>query len=481
MGQNMVYDVIVVGAGAIGGSIAYELSTRGLNVCRVGETDRVNAASKAAGAMNGCFGEVTSGLLASEYGRLKLRMDRQAQDLWPAWAERLARSAGNNQPLFTAIGTHVLLNSAGMDEVDSVNYEVIEHTLQEHEEPYESIEPSALAWLSPNHLVRPLRGLFIPNEHSVNAHLLLEKLDVALLAEGGTLRRENARRVLAEGGAAAGVELSNGEVLRGEKVVVAAGVQSLELLRDFDHFVKKIPPLFSGYGVSILVKLPDHLSLPDSVIRTPNRAFACGLHCVPRGDGVLYLGATNILSERPKQQALVSDVQFLLDCAVDQLNLDVHDAEIISIQIGNRPIPADGFPLIGECGMEGLWLATGTYRDGLHQSPLLASYIADYLTGVPNTGLDLSAFSPVRAPLAGLAREETVKETVKQMFATGYEYRWNVKPYWLPLLDKALSGNYQKLISDLHPSYTPPPELVAFSYLYESMRVKLSRYYEEWS
>ncbi|WP_460137122.1 FAD-dependent oxidoreductase [Pseudomonas sp. S1_E04] len=86
----MEFDVIVVGAGAIGGSIAYELSSRGLNVCRVGETDRTNAASKAAGAMNGCFGEVTSGLLASEHGRLKLNMDRQAQDLWPSWAERLA-------------------------------------------------------------------------------------------------------------------------------------------------------------------------------------------------------------------------------------------------------------------------------------------------------------------------------------------------------------------------------------------------------
>ncbi|WP_263288605.1 FAD-dependent oxidoreductase [Pseudomonas sp. GL-B-26] len=54
----MEFDVIVVGAGAVGGSIAYELSTRGLNVCRVGETDRTNAASRAAGAMNGCFGEV---------------------------------------------------------------------------------------------------------------------------------------------------------------------------------------------------------------------------------------------------------------------------------------------------------------------------------------------------------------------------------------------------------------------------------------
>ena len=477
----MEYDVIVVGSGAIGGSIAYELSTRGLNVCRVGEIDRANAASKAAGAMNGCFGEVTSGLLSSDYGRLKLRMDRQAQDLWPAWAERLALSSGNNQSLFTALGTHVLLNSAGMDEVDTVNYEAIEHTLQEYGEPFETIDPRTMDWLNPNHLVRPLRGLFIPNEHSVNSHLLLDKLDAALLAVGGTLKAENARRVLAEGGVATGVELNNGEVLWGKKIVVAAGVQSLELLGEFEHLVKKIPPLFSGYGVSILVKLPDHLSLPTSVIRTPNRAFACGLHCVPRGDGVLYLGATNILSERPKQQALISDVQFLLDCAVDQLNLDLHDAEIISIQVGNRPIPADGFPLIGECGGDGLWLATGTYRDGLHQSPLLAGYIADCLTGVKNTGLDLSVFNPIRAPLTGLARESTVRETVKQMFATGYEYRWDVKPYWLPILDKGLSSNYQQLIDDLHPSFTPPPELVAFSYLYESMRVKLSQYYKEWS
>jgi glycine/D-amino acid oxidase-like deaminating enzyme len=431
--------------------------------------------------MNGCFGEVTSGLLASEHGRLKLNMDRQAQDLWPAWAERLADASNIRTSLFTANGTHVVLNSAGMDEVDTVNYETIEQALQAYGEPFETIDPRTIEWLAPDHLVRPLRGLFIPNEHSVDSHLLLEKLDAALMATGGTLINENASRVLAEGGVAKGVELHSGDVLWGGKVVVAAGVESLELLSEFDTVVKKIPPLFSGYGVSILVKLPDGMELPKSVIRTPNRAFACGLHCVPRGEDMLYLGATNILSERPKNHALISDVQFLLDCAVDQLNIDLHSAEIISIQVGNRPIPADGFPLIGECGMQGLWLATGTYRDGLHQSPLLAAYIADCLTNIKSTSLDLSSFNPVRAPLIGLARELTVGETVKQMFATGYEYRWDVKPYWLPILDKGLSSNYQRLIDELHPSFTPPPELVAFSYLYESMRVKLMQYYKEWS
>lgn len=476
----MEFDVIVVGAGAVGGSVAYELSSRGLNVCRVGKANGANAASGAAGAMSGVFGEVTGEFLASDFGPLKLGMDRQAQRLWPGWAERLAISSGNVTPLFTATGTHVLLNTTGMDEVDGVNYDTLENTLREYGKPYEIINPNEMEWLKPNHLVRPLRGLYIPDEHSIDAHLLLEKLDAAFIAEGGSLKNENAKRVLAECGVVTGLELCSGEVIRARKVVVAAGVHSLDLLSDYDEVVKKIPPLFSGYGVSILVKMPEGVELPRSVIRTPKRAFACALHCVPRSDGILYIGATNMISERPKMHALISDVQLLLDCAVDQLNLDLHGAEVISIQVGNRPVSADGFPLIGECGIEGLWLATGTWRNGLHQSPLLAGYIADCLTGLENTTFDLSPFTPVRAPLARHARENTVEETVQQMLATGYESRWDIKPNWSSLLAEGLSRNYQQLIDDLHPSFTPPPELLAFSRLNESILNKLSRYYREW-
>ncbi|MBS9432469.1 NAD(P)/FAD-dependent oxidoreductase [Photorhabdus hainanensis] len=477
----MKYDFIVVGSGAIAGSIAYELASRNFSVCRVGETDRTNAASKAAGAMNGCFGEITSGLLASEHGKLKLNMDCIAKELWPAWAQRLADASGDTRSLFTAQGTHVILNTAGMEEIDTINYEAIEQTLIDYAAAYETVDPREIEWLKPNDLVRPLRALYIPDEHALNSHLLLEKLDAAFVAEGGVLKAENIKCVLIEEGLATGVELLSGERLMADKVVVAAGAHSLDLLSNIPSIVRQIPPIFAGYGVSILVKMPKGRELPTSVIRTPNRAFACGLHCVPRGDGVLYLGATNILSEKPRSQALISDVQFLLDCALDQLDINLHDAEILSIQVGNRPIPADGFPLIGECGVNGLWLATGTYRDGLHQSPLLADYIANALTGVENRLINLDDFKPVRPPLVGFSREVMAKETAQQMFATGYEYRWDIKPYWLPLLNEGMMRNYQNVIESLHPQFTPPPELVAFSHIYESMRERLRSYYEAWS
>ncbi|AEV65613.1 NAD(P)/FAD-dependent oxidoreductase [Pseudomonas ogarae] len=476
----MIYDVIVVGSGAIGGSIAFELATRGLRVCRVGETDRTNAASKAAGAMNGCFGEVTSGLLASGHGRLKLAMDIQAKGMWPQWAQRLAQASGSQQELLTARGTHVILNSAGMAEIDSINYEAIEQTLRDYQEPFSNVSPGGVEWVKANDLVRPLQALLIPDENAVDSHLLLEKLDAALLGSGGEIINKNAHVVLTEGRVATGVMLENGEEIAGSHVVVAAGVQSLAMFDTLDDIKDRIPPMFAGYGVSILVQLKPGQITPSTVIRTPNRAFACGLHCVPRSPELLYLGATNILAEKPRSHALISDVQFLLDCAVDQLNLDLHDAEVVSIQVGNRPIPADGFPLVGQCGYDGLWLATGTYRDGLHQSPLLAAWMADQIQGVPNS-LDLSCFAPVRKPLQGLPRSNTVAETVKQMFATGYEYRWNIKPYWMPLLDKGMTENYTALIESLHTQFTPPPELVAFSYLYRSMYDRLARYYEAWS
>ncbi|MBO7941578.1 FAD-binding oxidoreductase, partial [Streptomyces sp. S9] len=133
------------------------------------------------------------------------------------------------------------------------------------------------------------------------------------------------------------------------------------------------------------------------VLRTPNRAFACGLHAVPRGGGRLYVGATNTLFAQPMLRTSPADMFFLLECALDQLDQDLCAAQLVGWQAGNRPVAVDTCPLIGPTSVEGMWLLAGTYRDGLFLSPLLAQHIADRVCG--GDGLFAETFAPERRPI----------------------------------------------------------------------------------
>lgn len=470
-------DVIVVGNGAVGASIAFELVRRGHQVVRVGSRLRPFAASGAAGAMLGCFGEVTKSLLASPGGRAKLSTDYRARGLWPRWEGELSEASGIHLPLVAAEGTSVVLNTMGTAAVDSGNFQAIVDALEEYDEPFEFVDPEQLDWFDPDDLARSLRALHIPNEHAVDAHRLLEKLDAAFEKLGGTLVDEEAQGAASLDGRGVEVRLASGAVLSAGHVVVAAGARSLRLLSGFDE-LRRIPPMVSGYGVSALFEIKDG-SLPTAVLRSPNRAFACGIHCVPRGDGVLYVGGTNVLFEQPRRHATVRDLQFLLECAVDQLYRRLPEAGVLAIQVGNRPVPADGFPLIGPAGPEGVWLATGTYRDGLHQSPLIAGHLAALLEGGEGTVEEILPFTPVRRPLPTGVRAEVVESTVEQALAAGYEQRWRVTPEWPRRIEAQLRREFSDAVEALHPEFTPPAEFIPK--LDDGLNGLLSEYYRAWS
>src|SRR5688500_10875787 len=94
--QNV--DVIVAGNGAIGLFLANDLAASGnCSVAMIGPADRPGAASKAAGAMLGCFGEVTKDTLASPAGRAKFELSIAAHRRWPSVLERLAALAAERQ------------------------------------------------------------------------------------------------------------------------------------------------------------------------------------------------------------------------------------------------------------------------------------------------------------------------------------------------------------------------------------------------
>ncbi|MFI7323091.1 FAD-dependent oxidoreductase [Streptomyces rubiginosohelvolus] len=475
-GQKAGYDVIVVGNGALGSSTAVELARRGASVCLVGRPHRPFAASTAAGAMLGCFGEVTTGLLDNTYGQAKFTLDLRAKDVWPQWLESISGGLSDGQDILTAKGTTVLLNSVGTGPIDSGNYEAIRATLDKHDEPWETVDPADVDWLDPDPNSRPLQALHIPGEHAVDSGRLLLRLTDTARALGVDLIDGQALSVVDEDGRARGVVLEDGRTLSAGQVLLAGGVGTQTLVDSVPGLGDCIPRLVSGVGISALVTLQDGTQ-PESVIRTPNRAFACGLHVVPRGAGRVYVGATNIVSPHPLADPVMGDLLFLLECAHRQTRRNLWSSTVSAVNVGNRPISLDGFPLLGESPLDGLWLMTGTYRDGLFLSPLLAKEFASRMLEGKGEQ-DLDAFAPERAPLQGLSREAVVEATMEHTLATGYEQGWTVPTGWQEYFDVSLKPVWAQWADELDPDFTPQPDVLAAARTEPEIAKWLRTYYE---
>ncbi|MFD8087921.1 hypothetical protein ACFV4F_40255 [Kitasatospora sp. NPDC059722] len=132
--QEQVLDVIVVGSGVLGRSLALALAEAepalrvGLSgpggpgaSQATGASQAAGAspaagpgASQAAGAMLGVLGEVTAGALRTAHGRLRVDLAVEAGRRWPAWRRRVRARAGSAAPADGfGRGTFVLLNAVG--------------------------------------------------------------------------------------------------------------------------------------------------------------------------------------------------------------------------------------------------------------------------------------------------------------------------------------------------------------------------------
>ncbi|AJM77815.1 NAD(P)/FAD-dependent oxidoreductase [Rathayibacter toxicus] len=451
-------EIIVVGNGIVGMSIAMELAERGHRVSLAGDRARIIGASVAAGAMLGCFAESTSSCIATEQGARKLRAAVAARALWDGRLARLEDLTGTRVD-YSADGTVVMLNAVGTEAIDSENFAAIRAAAALYDEPLESIDPRDLPWIDPEDLARPLEALFLPRERALDARPLIAALDRALITLGVTILDVNTKEVVLLGNRIVGIRDDRGVEHSAEHIVLAAGTNTSGLLAAIGAEASKIPPILSGIGTATLVDTRE-LGRPSSVLRTPNRAFACGLHLVPHSQGRVYLGATNVLATESHTQPEIGDLIFLLDCAVRQLHRGLRTAQVARCVVGNRPVPVDGYPLIGAAGPDGLWIASGTYRDGLHLSPLIASAIADRIER-PSHSDDLDSFAPVRPPISDVPRSSVIDATVSHMLATGVETMWRTPVNWPPLFGEHIHRAFGLAASALSDTVTPPPDVLA--------------------
>jgi glycine/D-amino acid oxidase-like deaminating enzyme len=369
--------------------------------------------------MLGAFGEITMASLASEFGRTKLDWAHRATGMWPEWLASLS-PVSDGSDLLIADGTVVVLNAIRLPEVDTANFRAIRSALTEYGEAFEDVDPADVDWLDPEPTARPLQAMFLPREHAVDTHALLVRLEAAFLAAGGELVAQHVATLQRSGDRVDGVRLASGVVLAAGDVVLAAGAATQWLLDTLPDVAARIPRLASSAAVSAVVDSADGTSAP-TVVRTPARAVAGdGVHVLPLGDGRLQIGSAETVTSAPQDTASVADVLSLLDKSARQIRRELGEAGLREIQVDNRPVAPDGLPLLGETDLDGLWMMTGTHRDGLTLSPLLATETAALPLG-EQPSVDLEIFAPVRSTIEPLTRGEIVEATVTHLVAAGYE------------------------------------------------------------
>lgn len=318
--------------------------------------------------------------------------------MYPSWLEIISAKAG--APVTTISGQWVIANTQG--EQDAATLRAIANAAANSNARVETVDPVEIPGLQPEAGCQAASALYLPDEATIDTHVLLSALHQALEKSPLASVFSDRATELSSGSTGVVIQTQGGTSIHGSEVVLAGGASSLEIIDPEQISDLGLPPIFSGRGASILLRTP--FSLPRG-IRTPNRTFACGLHLIPRENGTVYLGATNRLSTSPDfdRGPAVSEVQNLLDGATRQLHSSLRDAEIIQINVGHRPVVADHIPLVGRTGDPRILIATGTYRNGILLAPLVAKIIAEELT---NPGIHAShPFSPAREMPSGIPHD----------------------------------------------------------------------------
>ncbi|MEM8628992.1 MAG: FAD-dependent oxidoreductase [Chlamydiota bacterium] len=459
------YDLTIIGNGIMGLSTALALCNKfpKFRIAIVGPWGNKNGASISSGAMLHCFSEVTTQTLATAPGQAKFALCHQALKKWPIWLESINNYLPDAKKLRIYPGTYLLLNNRS-SELDTDNFFAIIEALNLYSEPFEEVLPKEIGEIDPVHDARPLRAIWVPGEGCISSHELLSSMTTILRKmDNVDFVNDHAENIDCKNGTCKSLILKTGEVIHSEKILLAAGAFSQALIDKMTDLRDSMPMVLSGVGYSILVEQNKNKPITHA-IRTPNRAGACGLHVLPREGNSLYIGASNDLAFAPHKDPKMGMFNFLMECSLEQIDQKLCSSYMRGFSVGNRPATLDSFPLIGPSKIKNLFIMTGTYRDGFHQSPVMAQYMADLIT---NTEEDCTSpffqyFKPHRELIQVKNKNDSIEEYVRHFQGSSYEHQLSL-PIGILSDDDYLDivrKKAEKLYDTLDIDYGLPPDVL---------------------
>ncbi|MBI2682650.1 MAG: FAD-dependent oxidoreductase [Acidobacteriales bacterium] len=131
---------------------------------------------------------------------------------------------------------------------------------------------------------------------------------------------------------------------------------------------------------------------PD-LLRHVVRHHANDIYLLPRTGGPIVVGST--LEEAGFRKAVDPVISRSLRCAAEALLPALRSARVVERWTGLRPGSPDDLPILGPTPVRGYYVATGHYRNGILLAPVTALLMSQLITGSEPT-IDLAPFSPLR-------------------------------------------------------------------------------------
>ena len=374
-------EVVVIGAGVVGCSVAYYLAREGVSVTLL-EQEAIGsgASAHATGSLS---------LLGAEFSPgASFELARASYAEFPQIVPELESATGMDLLYQRRPSLRLALDEEEADLIKSLMVWQQPHVRMRWIEAPEihAIEPR----LSPS----IIGGVYEEESAQLDSYRLNLALARGAELKGASILNRQVTGLVANGSTISGIRTASGDLHCGA-VVVAAGAWS----RDFTPWLDFPVPVRPMKGERLLLNYPGE-PLP-ALISSPKRG-----HMISRLDGLTSVGSTGgrdydrrelFLGEDFDRQPTETARLELLRRAIDVFP-DLERAELVQQLAGSRPLSPDSKPIIGPVpGRDGVFLATGHTTKGIHLGPITGRIIADYICrGSTRVVSEMSEFLPDR-------------------------------------------------------------------------------------
>ena len=374
-------DVVVIGAGVVGCSIAYYLAREGLSVTVL---ERESIGSGASAHATGSLG-----LLGAEFSPgPSFQMARASYAEFQKLVPELESATGMDLLYQRRPSLRLALDDEEADLIKSFM------AWQRPHVDMRWIDAREVHEIEPRLATSIVGAVYEDESAQLDSYRLNLALGRGAELEGASILYREVTGLVTRGSTISGVATASEDILCGT-VVVAAGTWS----RAFTPWLGFPVPVRPLKGERLLLSYPGE-PLPV-LISSPKRG-----HMVSRMDGFTSVGSTGgrdydrrelfwgeEFDRIPTETARLELLQRALDVFPD-----LERAELVQQLAGSRPLSPDGKPIIGPVpGAKNVLLATGHTTKGIHLGPITGRIIADYICrGSTRVVSDMRQFLPDR-------------------------------------------------------------------------------------